>query len=118
MTALVKMRSNKMRALMIVAAVLFAPAVSAKAMAAAVDATSAAGSNSPTVYYAVAETEIELLIDDPAAKAIIDRHIPGLTSSEQVGLIGGLTLKDLQQYLPTVVTDAKLAAIQADFRKM
>lgn len=105
-----------MRALILVAAALFAPAVSAEAMAAVADETPTAGSQSPNVYYAVAETEIDLLIDDPAAKAIIDRHIPGLTSSEQVGLIGGLTLKDLQQYLPTLVTDAKLAAIQADFR--
>lgn len=71
-----------------------------------------------TAHYLIAETEIALLIDDPAAKAAIDRHLPGLTESDQVGLIGGLTLVDLQQFLPALVTDEKLASIQADFDRI
>jgi para-nitrobenzyl esterase len=67
------------------------------------------------VHYLVGETVMELMIDDPRAKAVIDKHLPGLTDSEQIGLAGGLTLQDLEQFLPQIVTPEKVAAIQADF---
>lgn len=64
--------------------------------------------------YNSSETEIGVMLDDPAAKAIIEKHIPGMTTDEQIDMARGMTLKAVQQYSPDDVTDAQLAAIDAD----
>ncbi|EZP74116.1 hypothetical protein BV96_00204 [Sphingomonas paucimobilis] len=68
--------------------------------------------------YSTAETDIGTLLDDPAAKAIVEKHIPGLTTNEQIDMARGMTLKVVQQYSPDEVTDARLAAIDADLAKL
>lgn len=68
--------------------------------------------------YSTAETDIGTLLDDPAAKAIIEKHIPGMTTDEQVDMARGMTLAAVQQYSPDDITDATLAAIDADFAKL
>ncbi len=99
-------------------ALLFASAVPASArLGETAGSGPAASSQLPNVHFSTTETVLELLLDDPQAKAVVDKHIPGLTSSEQISLAGGLTLSDLQQYLPGIITTAKLAAIEADFQK-
>lgn len=64
--------------------------------------------------YSTADTEIGTLLDDPAARAIIDKHIPGMTSNDQIDMARAMTLKAIQQYAPEI-TDEILAAIDADF---
>ena len=64
--------------------------------------------------YSTEETDIGTMLDDPAAKAIIEKHIPGMTTDEQIEMARGMTLKAVQQYSPDDVTDAQLAAIDAD----
>ena len=68
--------------------------------------------------YSTASTPIGVLMDDPTAKAIVERHMPGLTKSEQIAMARAMTLKAVQQYAPDTVTDAKLAAIDAEFAKL
>lgn len=78
----------------------------------------AAASPAPKVRYSTAETEIGTILDDPAAKAIVEKHIPGVTTDEQIDMARAMTLKDIQAYSPDVITDEKLAAIDADFAKL
>ena len=68
--------------------------------------------------YSTAETDLGTLLDNPAAKAIIEKHIPGMTSNEQVDMARGMTLKAIQQYASEEVTDGGLAAIDADLAKL
>ncbi len=68
--------------------------------------------------YTTTDTEIGTLLDDPAAKAIVEKHIPGFTTNDQVEMARGMTLKVVQQYASTDITDARLAAIDADFAKL
>ena len=89
-------------------AAAFAQAVQAPAPAAA---PAAAG-------YSVEDTEIGTLLDDPAAKALLDKHLPSLTSSPQIDMARSMTLKSVQQYKPDVITDAALVALQADLNKL
>ena len=70
------------------------------------------------VKYTTAETDIGTLLDDPAAKAIVEKNIPGFTTNDQVEMARGMTLKAVQQYAPDEVTDARLAAIDAEFAKL
>lgn len=68
--------------------------------------------------YSSATTEIGTLLDDPAAKAILEKHIPGMTTDGQVDMARAMTLKDIQQYSPDAITDKLLAEIDADFAKL
>jgi hypothetical protein len=68
--------------------------------------------------YSTAETDIGTLIDDPAAKAIVEKHIPGLTTNAQIDMARAMTLKAIQQYAADEVTDERLAAIDADLAKL
>ncbi|WP_030538799.1 hypothetical protein [Sphingobium sp. DC-2] len=99
---------------------LFLMATAAAFMTASVPAmaqTAPAAAPAKTKY-STAETDIGTLLDDPAAKAIVEKHIPGLTTNEQIDMARGMTLKVVQQYSPDEVTDARLAAIDADLAKL
>jgi hypothetical protein len=69
-------------------------------------------------HYSVADTPVGKLIDDPAAAAILQKLIPTVWANEMFQSAGrDLTLKAIQQY-ETVLTDQKLAEIQAEFDKI
>lgn len=90
----------------------------------AVAQTSAAASSSistaaiTTAKYSTSETQVGTLLDDPAAKEIIEKYIPGFTTNDQVDMARGMTLKDVQQYAPDKITDEVLAKIDAEFAKL
>ena len=69
-------------------------------------------------HYSTATTEIGTLLDDPAAKAILEKYIPGMTTNDQVEMARAMTLKDIQQYSPDAVTDKALAEIDAELAKL
>ena len=81
------------------------------------DKTSAAPAT-PAAKYSTADTDIGTLLDDPAAKAIVEKHIPGMTTNAQIDMARAMTLKAIQAYSATEVTDERLAAIDADFAKL
>ena len=69
-------------------------------------------------HYSVTETLVGKLIDDPAAAAILEKLIPTVWANEMFQSMGReLTLKAIQQY-ETVLSDEKLAEIQAEFDKI
>lgn len=68
--------------------------------------------------YSVEETDIGTLLDDPAAKAVLDKHMPGFSTKDQIDMARAMTLKSIQQYAPDMVTDKVLADIQADLSKL
>ena len=69
-------------------------------------------------HYSVTETLVGKLIDDPAAAAVLQKLIPTVWANEMFQSLGReLTLKAIQQY-ETVLTDEKLAEIQAEFDKI
>lgn len=79
--------------------------------------TVAAGA-AAAAHYTTSDTEIGTLLDDPAAKAVLDKNFPGLSSGEQIDMARGMTLKTIQQYAPDMITDARLAATDAEFAKL
>lgn len=68
--------------------------------------------------YTSADTEIGVLLDDPAAKAVLEKYVPGLTTSSQIDMARGMTLKAIQPYAADDITDAKLASIDAELAKL
>lgn len=97
---------------------MIATAIAAFAVPALASAQTVAPAPASAAKYSSSETNIGTLIDDPAAKAILDKHIPSITTNAQIDMARGMTLKMIQQYAPGDVTDAKLAAIDADLAQL
>jgi hypothetical protein len=72
----------------------------------------------PAAHFSTAETDIGTLLDDPAARAVVDKHIPGLSSRDQIDMARSMTLKGIQQYDSGTITDKALAEIDADLAKL
>jgi hypothetical protein len=98
--------------------ILAAAALSVVTPALAQTAASPAPAHAAHAKLNTTDTELGVLLDNPAAKAIIEKHIPGMTANDQVDMARAMTLKSIQQYAPDDVTDARLAAIDADLAKL
>ncbi len=57
------------------------------------------------------------LIDNKEAKAVLDKHLPGMSENPQMEQARPMSLKSLQQFAPNI-TDDKLKAIDTDLAKI
>jgi hypothetical protein len=67
-----------------------------------------------TARLSSATTTIADLLANPAAKAIIDRHIPGLASHPQLQMAARMTLRAVMPHSQGMVTAAHLDAIDVE----
>ena len=104
--------------LIVLAAALALTPAAALAQTAPAAPKPAAAPAATAAAYSTSTTEIGTLLDDPAARAILDKHVPGMTTNEQVDMARAMTMKDIQQYSPDKITDKVLADIDADFAKL
>jgi hypothetical protein len=84
----------------------------------AANAQPGGGSAAVAGGYDVSRTSIGTLLDDPAARAVIDAALPGFSASPQVDMARAMTLASIQQFNPEQITDAKLASIQAALARL
>jgi para-nitrobenzyl esterase len=68
--------------------------------------------------YSVVATTIAVLMDDTDSKAILEKHLPGISANPNLEMARGFTLKQIQSFAPDQLTDEKLAAIDADLAKL
>jgi para-nitrobenzyl esterase len=59
-------------------------------------------------------TPIGELLDDAAARAVLQKHIPAVIGSSQIGMARGITLAGLQAFAPQQLTPAVIQAIDAE----
>ena len=64
--------------------------------------------------YTTLTTPIGELLDNPATRAVLERHVPAFLKSPQLDMARGTTLYGLQTYVPDQFTDALLATIDRD----
>ena len=69
-------------------------------------------------HYTTGDTPIGTLLADPAAKAIVDKHIPGFSTNPQISVVSNATLLQIQPMKPALLTDALLTSIDADLAKL
>lgn len=62
-----------------------------------------------------ATTTIGEILDNPGAKAVVDKHLPSVIANSQIRMARPLTLKGLQRFAKDTVSDGALAAIDRDF---
>ncbi|MBP7705276.1 MAG: hypothetical protein KA105_08325 [Caulobacter sp.] len=94
-----------------VVAAMIALAGPTAALARAADAPAA----SHAAHFSVETTPIADLAADPAAKALVAKHFPGLFEHSSYDMIKGMSLKAVAPYSQGAITDERLAALQKDF---
>jgi hypothetical protein len=68
--------------------------------------------------YSVAASNLGQLAENPATKAIFLKYFPEVVNHPQFNEGVGLTLPEVVQYLPDVVTPEKLAAMDAELKAL
>lgn len=101
---------------------LFAAAALPLALPAAAGAQTAPASApapapAPAAKFSI-DTPIQDLYADPAAKLVMDKHLPGLTALPQYEMIKAISLRQLQPYSDGKLTDELLAGVDADLAKI
>jgi hypothetical protein len=96
---------------------LFAAAAALSVLAAA-PALAQAPASTPAPAAAgplsVEKTPIEALVANPAAKAVLDKDLPGLTTHESYEDFKAMTLAQVAPMSQGKITDVQLKAVQAD----
>jgi hypothetical protein len=99
--------------------ILAAIAIASTGLAAVAMPAAAQQAAAPAQHYSVQTTQVGTLLDDPRAKAILERLIPTVYANEMFQTMGrSQTLKSIQQDEPVALSDAVLATIQAELDKL
>ena len=64
------------------------------------------------------DTLMGALLDDPAARAVLQRHIPKVVASGQISMARGLSLKQLAGFAQAGISPKVLGEIEADLAKL
>lgn len=68
--------------------------------------------------YNTTDTTIGALLDDPAAKEVLDKAMPGFSTNPQIDMARAMTLKQIQGFAPDMIKDEVLAKIDAELAKL
>lgn len=67
------------------------------------------------------DSKIKEIVENPAACAVAEKHLPGVTKNPMLKMAYGMTLRSvasLRQAKQLGLTPELLAAIEADFKKL
>ena len=64
------------------------------------------------------DSPIEALVNDPATKAVLEKHLPGMDKHPAYGQFKGMTLRQVAPYSQGAITDEKIAAFDADLKAL
>lgn len=79
---------------------------------------SAHAGHAPAAARPTIESSIEALVTDPATKAVMDKHLPGLADHPAYGQFKGMTLRQVAPFSQGHITDAVITAIDADLKAL
>lgn len=91
--------------------------VSATAVSPAL-AQAAAATGTLPARISTTDTDLGTMLENPAAKAVLLKHIPALIANDQIDMARSMTLRQLQSYVSDQLTDDTLAKIDSDLAKL
>lgn len=97
--------------------ILLASALPLAAAAQTPEAAPAAPAAPAAATYS-ADSELGVLLDNAATKAVLNKYVPELINNDQIAQARAIPLRALQQYVGDMLTDEKLAQIDADLAKV
>lgn len=68
--------------------------------------------------FSTAATKMSALLADPATKALVDKHFPGISSDKRIGMAKGMTLRAIQKFAPGQFSNEALDALDADLASL
>jgi cytochrome P450 len=74
----------------------------------------AAKTSPAAIGYSTTSTKIGDLLANRGAKAVLDKHFPGMSNDERIAMARGMTLRAVQAFAPTLFTKEALDAVDAD----
>lgn len=80
--------------------------------AAPVAAAPAAAPAEPAI--STSNTKLADLLGNPAARALLDKHFPGVADDKRIGMAKGMTLRSIQKFAPGQFTKELLDQLDAD----
>ena len=92
----------------------FAAALALAAATSPAYAVDPAPASAPAAKYSTAATTIGELLDNPATKAVLDKHLPELATNPQLDMARSMTLKQIQGFAGDMLSDEVLAKVDAD----
>ncbi len=97
---------------------LFAAAAALSVLVAAPAFAQAPAAPAAAAALSVESTPIETIAANPAAKAVLDKDLPGLTSHEAYDQFKAMTLSQVAPMSQGAITPEALKAVQADLDKL
>lgn len=78
-------------------------------------AAEAPAANAPeTGAISTANTKLVDLLGNPDARALLDKHFPGVSGDKRIGMAKSMTLRSIQKFAPGQFTDEALDQLDAD----
>ena len=68
--------------------------------------------------YSTADTKIGSLLADQAAKAVLDKYFPGVSSDKRIAMAKGMTLRTVQKFAPDKFTTEALDAADIELAQI
>lgn len=68
----------------------------------------------PAKALSTQETKIGDLLANDAAKAVLDKHLPGMSEDKQLAMASGMTLRSIQAFAPGQLSNEALDAVDTD----
>jgi hypothetical protein len=68
--------------------------------------------------YSTTDTKIGSLLADPAARAVLDKYFPGVSSDKRIGMAKGMTLRAVQKFAPEKFTTESLDAADTELASL
>jgi cytochrome P450 len=68
--------------------------------------------------YSTTDTKLGALLADPAAKAVLDKYFPGVSSDKRISMGKGITLRAIRKFSPETFTIEALDAADAELAKL
>jgi cytochrome P450 len=72
----------------------------------------------PATRYSTADTKIGSLLADPAAKAVLDKYFPDVSSDKRIAMAKSMTLRAVQKFAPDKFTTETLDAADAELARL
>jgi cytochrome P450 len=69
-------------------------------------------------HYSSVDSKIGSLLADPAAKAVLDKYFPGVSSDKRIAMAKGMTLRGVQKFAPTLFTTEALDAADVELAQL
>ena len=51
------------------------------------------------------DSQMGEILDNPSAKSVLDKHVPGLADNLQMGQARGMSLRSLQMFVPALTNE-------------